>query len=156
MWCVHATSTCGLRMCIVDGKGVRMIHESCRTPLDMPSMSSLGLLEVKIKNFIYLIPWELQSYHIYLKQFLPHELAAKICGIYCHHGFVNAINVKILIIILRILLLDVKFFACRTQVPYKLRGYACSIFVNNIFLSIIIITSIWCPCIHFLINSYVK
>ena len=49
MWCVHAISTYGLRMCILDGKGVQMIHESCRTLLDMPNMSSLGRLDVKKK-----------------------------------------------------------------------------------------------------------
>ena len=37
-------------MCIRDGKGVQMIHESCRTHLDMSSMSSLGRLEVKKKK----------------------------------------------------------------------------------------------------------
>ena len=37
-------------MCILDGKGVQMIHESCKTHLDMSSMSSLGCLEVKKKK----------------------------------------------------------------------------------------------------------
>ena len=32
-----------------------MIHESCRTHLDMPSMSSLGHLEVKKKNLVHLV-----------------------------------------------------------------------------------------------------
>ena len=41
-------------MCIMDGRGVQMIHESCRTHLDMPSMSSLGRLEVK-KKFAHLV-----------------------------------------------------------------------------------------------------
>ena len=39
----------------MDGRGVQMIHESCRTHLDMPSMSSLGRLEVKKKNFAHLV-----------------------------------------------------------------------------------------------------
>ena len=32
-----------------------MIHESCKTHLDMPSMSSLGHLEVKKKNLVHLV-----------------------------------------------------------------------------------------------------